>query len=218
MKKILLLLFLSAVTIVAAIRPLTVLETSTDLTARVPGIKDTVYLLGVSSINDGNGGLFYWDATSTATPDGIDTFQLDVGGVGRYLRVTTPGGSGGSGGSSGGAITLDDLYLRNPDTGNYIHLYITGSDTDPTFLVANGGSGGTTNNYLAIWITNTAAGGYVKMYVPGGSDTDPTVYVENGGSGSTNNFTSFKLRNQTTSTAITIGMTGTSADPTITLQ
>lgn len=218
MKKTLLLLLLSAVTIVAAIRPLTVLETSADLTARVPGIKDTVYLLGVSSINDGDGGLFYWDSTSTATPDGTDVFQLAVGGVGRYIRVSTPGGSSGGGGGSSGSITLDDLYLRNPDTGNYIHLYITGADSNPTFNTVSGGSGGTTNNYLAIWITNTAAGGYMKMYVNGGADNDPSIYIENGGSGSTNNFTSFKLNNQTTATAISLLVTGTATDPVITLQ
>ena len=216
MKRILIALLLSAVAVVGAIRPLAVLEVATDLTARLPGQKDTVYLLGVSSINDGNGGLFYWDPLSTDTPDGVDVFQLDAGGVGRYKRVNTPGGGGGSGGSS--TITLDDLYLRNPDTGNYIHFYITGSDADPTFTLASGGSGGTTNNYLSIWLTNTTAGGWTKLYVNGGLDTDPEVRIADGGSGGTNNFTSFKLRNQTTTTAITISASGSASDPTITLQ
>jgi len=217
MKRILIFL-LSAVAVVGAIRPLAVLEVATDLTARLPGQRDTVYLLGVSSINDGNGGLFYWDPTSTDTPDGVDTFQLDAGGVGRYKRVNTPGGGSGGGGGSSSTITLDDLYLRNPDTGNYIHFYITGSDGDPTFTLASGGSGGTTNNYLAIWLTNTTTGTWTKFYVNGGTDTDPDVRFADGGSGGTNNFTSFKLRNQTTTTAITISASGSATDPTITLQ
>lgn len=219
MKKLLLLLaFISAVTW-AAVRPTYVVETAADMTSRLPGTYDTVFLLGVSSINDGDGGMFYWDATSTTTPDGVDVFQRDGGGTGRWKRVNTPGGGSGSGGGGSSTITLTDLYLKNPDTGNYIHIYITGSDTDPTLQFGSGGSGGTTNNYSNLWLTNTTAGGYIHMYVEGGLDTDPRVNLGDGGStGGTNNFTSFKLVNQTTSTAISLIASGSASDPTLTLQ
>jgi len=218
MKKILLFLFISAVAVVAAIRPLTVLETSADLTARLPGTKDTVYLLGVSSINDGNGGIFYWDPASTTTPDGVDVFQLDAGGTGRYIRVVTPGGTGG-GSATSSALTLTDLYLLNPSTGNYIHVYINGIDGNPTINATAGSTGGTTNNYSAIWLTNSASGGWTKLYVNGGADNNPQIQLSNGGSlGGTNNFYPFKLVNQSTTTQLTLGAIGSAATPTIQIQ
>lgn len=45
-----------------------------------------VQVLGRAAIGDGGGGFFYWDASSTATPDGGTIFASDEGGVGRWIR------------------------------------------------------------------------------------------------------------------------------------
>lgn len=219
MKKLLILAILISAVTWAAVRPTTVVEIAADMTSRLPGTYDTVFLLGVSSINDGNGGMFYWDAASTTAPDGLDVFQRDAGGTGRWKRIITPGGGGGSDGGGMGAMTLDDLYLLNPSTGNYIHFYITGADLSPVLHADSGGSGGTTNNYAAIWVTNSVAGGWTKIYINGGLDTNPQIYLSNGGStGGTNNFYPFKLNNQTTTTSLTLEAIGLAASPSIQIQ
>ena len=55
-------------------------------------------LEGGSTINDGGGGLFYWNATSTATDDGgISTIKpTAAGATGRYIRLTVPAGTAGT--------------------------------------------------------------------------------------------------------------------------
>jgi len=50
--------------------------------------------LGFAVVNgitagDGDGGIFYWNAASTATPDGENIFQLNGGGTGRWIRSST---------------------------------------------------------------------------------------------------------------------------------
>lgn len=42
---------------------------------------------GGSSVNDGIGGLFYWNASSTATDDGQNVLKLAASATGRYIRL-----------------------------------------------------------------------------------------------------------------------------------
>ena len=53
---------------------------------------------GGSTVNDGGGGLFYWNASSTATDDGgISTITpTGAGATGRYIRLTSPAGTAGT--------------------------------------------------------------------------------------------------------------------------
>ena len=44
-------------------------------------------VLGYSQVNDGGGGLFLWDAASTAAPDGGTVFQSGRKPTGRWLRL-----------------------------------------------------------------------------------------------------------------------------------
>ena len=55
-------------------------------------------LEGGATINDGAGGFFYWNASSTAADDGgISTIKpTAAGSSGRYLRLTNPAGIAGS--------------------------------------------------------------------------------------------------------------------------
>ena len=63
---------------------------ATQMTAYpIPTIKArlTATLGGVAALNDGTGGIFYFDIASVAAPDGVNVFAPDVG-AGRWLRLT----------------------------------------------------------------------------------------------------------------------------------
>ena len=53
----------------------------------------TVELQGIMTADDGQGGVFRWSQTSTATDDNADVIAPN-GPQGRWLRVVTPGSSG----------------------------------------------------------------------------------------------------------------------------
>jgi hypothetical protein len=57
------------------------------LTADVPGAGDRRLVEGFYAAGDGGGGIFEWDATSTATADGGLILAPDAGGTGRWKRV-----------------------------------------------------------------------------------------------------------------------------------
>lgn len=60
--------------------------TLSDLSQQA-GTPDTiVQVLGGTSFNDGNGGPYFWDSTSTATPDGMLIVQVTGVNPGRWMR------------------------------------------------------------------------------------------------------------------------------------
>lgn len=64
-------------------------DTFTDLRLTTGDTSSSVTVLGASTINDGNGGRFYYDATSTATDDGLNIIQpTPITGAGRWIRST----------------------------------------------------------------------------------------------------------------------------------
>ena len=70
--------------------PTTYVDTIAALVALVKGTLmngQTCRVLGYYSANDGGGGDFYWDSTSTTTVDTGTCFQAAAGGTGRWLRV-----------------------------------------------------------------------------------------------------------------------------------
>jgi hypothetical protein len=72
-------------------RPISVSLTIAALLARpVPRATLVALVLGYNAVNDGGGGLFYWDAQSTATANGGTVFKSNnsrLGAAGRWLRL-----------------------------------------------------------------------------------------------------------------------------------
>lgn len=69
--------------------PLQYFQTAAEMTALpIVGLADhfPAILAGVSSINDGLGGIFYFDITSALAPNGTTVFAPDVG-SGRWLKL-----------------------------------------------------------------------------------------------------------------------------------
>src|ERR1700748_289414 len=63
------------------------LSTLTNLRAEIPQTNEMVTLLGLNSLNDGNGGTYYWNSTSTATDDGFITVAVTGISTGRWIRL-----------------------------------------------------------------------------------------------------------------------------------
>lgn len=63
-----------------------VFDTVADLMAQKGTPTTTVYVSGQTTINDGNGGNYMWDDTSTATHDGFKIVQVPTIVTGRWLR------------------------------------------------------------------------------------------------------------------------------------
>ena len=83
-------------------------STANDLRV-FPGISGmSVLLFGIESVDDGLGGEFIWNATSTGPDDNLDTIMPYGLTKGAWVRLTTPGGGGG-----GGPVTFaTDLPFR----------------------------------------------------------------------------------------------------------
>ncbi|WP_449220390.1 hypothetical protein [Tistrella mobilis] len=64
-----------------------VVDTLADLLAIPAGSRGPAQILGRNVVNDGGGGVFQWDAASTATPDRGTVFQPTAGGTGRWIRI-----------------------------------------------------------------------------------------------------------------------------------
>jgi len=61
--------------------------TLTDLAGQVGTSNSIANVLGGSVFNDGGGGTYYWDDTSTATPDGVKIVQVSGITTGRWMRA-----------------------------------------------------------------------------------------------------------------------------------
>lgn len=61
-------------------------DTITDLTTQVGTPGATVMVSGATAFNDGGGGPYFWDSTSTATPNSTDTIQVTGITTGRWMR------------------------------------------------------------------------------------------------------------------------------------
>lgn len=57
-----------------------------DLRAQKGTTTTQVYLLGLTSMNDGNGGVFIWNDTSTVADDGMNTIAVTGVSTGRWVR------------------------------------------------------------------------------------------------------------------------------------
>lgn len=141
---------------------------------------------GGALINDGNGGIFYWSATSTATDDGKTVIQpTAVVGVnpGRYLRQTNLYGTAGTFNLTvTGCTTAPTVVATYVQNGNQVTLSIadtgnlTSNSTGFGFSgMANGLQGATqqANSPLIAAVDNSALGQSAYFIVPtviGGSN------------------------------------------------
>jgi hypothetical protein len=108
-----------------------------------------VAIEGATSITDGLGGLFYWNATSTAADDGKNTIEPNAApATGRYLRLQLGAGSG-SGtltgtGFSGSAPTFTYVYKQQNGVVSLIITGNTGTSNANTFTMTGllSGAGG----------------------------------------------------------------------------
>lgn len=87
---------------------LVALSTVTDLRTFPPQTSQMVQLLGLTTLADGNGGNYYWSATSTATDDGFITVQVTGITTGRWLRIGNSNTLKGS--ASFSAVALQSTY------------------------------------------------------------------------------------------------------------
>lgn len=66
-------------------------NTNADMTALIKGKLSTNNVIATSggeSIGDGEDGIYYWDASSTATANASTVFAADEGGVGRFIKLS----------------------------------------------------------------------------------------------------------------------------------
>lgn len=68
---------------------ITKIDTFDELRSRVGNLNATIEVLGRTNINDGVGGVFYWDITSTESDDDLNIIQVDNIAEGRWIRLTT---------------------------------------------------------------------------------------------------------------------------------
>lgn len=61
-------------------------STITDLRAQAGTDKVIVTLSGLSTMNDKNGGIYQWDASSTATDDGLLVIKVSNVATGRWIK------------------------------------------------------------------------------------------------------------------------------------
>lgn len=61
--------------------------TRADLKLQIGMNNTQVFLNGLLSLNDGNGGTYMWSSTSTATDDGFTVISVTNVGTGRWLRL-----------------------------------------------------------------------------------------------------------------------------------
>jgi len=88
------------------------LSTVSDLRLQTPQNSQMVQLLGLTSINDTNGGTYYWNSASTASDNGFITIQVTGISTGRWVRL-------GNGNTIKGTATFSGVSLTTSYTVPY---------------------------------------------------------------------------------------------------
>lgn len=147
---------------------------------------------GGTIINDGGGGLFYWNATSTAVDDGINTIKpTAAGATGRYLRLTVPSGTSGSftqtltGCTTSPIVTVNYSLSGGPSNGVVTFDLVGNSGTsNSTSFGLNGwasGLRGTNNSVITPLFSATDNGSAVAAYmtIPNAIGGNPIIVINN---------------------------------------
>lgn len=152
-----------------------------------------VRVFGQSTVGDSGGGVFYWNATSTAADDGVDTIKpTSVGGVGRWLRMPPSAGLSGAsinlyvdtGGSDGGGANscqTPATPCQSPQAAiNWAYRLDTGGATVFIHLAAG-------ESWTGNWIFNgpLRGGSNATLFSASYYWGQPQIILSGGGSGST---------------------------------
>lgn len=100
-----------------------VFDTIADLTLQKGTPTTSVMVLGASTVNDGNGGIYLWDNSSIATADGSRIIAVSGVTTGRWIRSRN--NNYGTGQVSFPGITLQTRYTRTHNqsfTPTQIHI------------------------------------------------------------------------------------------------
>lgn len=87
-------------------------NTLTDLRGSAGTANVLSTINGLSSVGDGNGGTYMWNAASTATDDGFITIQVTGVSTGRWIRI-------GNGNTIKGTYTFSGITLQTAYTVSY---------------------------------------------------------------------------------------------------
>lgn len=88
-------------------------DTLADLRAQKGTATTNVYLLGLSTMNDGNGGVFLWNDTSIVADDGMNTIAVTGVPVGRWVRSKNSNHTSATASFSGLALTSSYVVNHN---------------------------------------------------------------------------------------------------------
>jgi len=129
--------------------------TVADMRLQGGTVKVQVLLLGLANSDDDNGGIYRWDANSTATDDGFRVIKVTNITTGRWMRV-------GNGNTIKGTTTFSGTLLTTAYTVNYV---IGGVTTVLPFVPAQIFIQARTQGAAQpSWITNITNSGFTINY------------------------------------------------------
>lgn len=151
------------------------------------GVTGTVvHVLGQSTVGDSGNGLFYWNATSTAADDGVNTIKpTSVSGAGRWLRTASPAPN-----LNGLTISPSSVTLSVTSGGNNSGNCVSAACATPAYAIEQAGNflmlgqslnivlgpgnfacPGSISGQLTINLGNQISGTYVNFYGAGATST-----------------------------------------------
>lgn len=134
-----------------------VFGTLTDLRSNAGTDGLVVYLAALTVLGDGNGGDYYWSATSTATDDGFQTVQVTGLSTGRWLRMKNANYASGSQVLSGNA--LQTAYVINHGLGvvpTKVFIQATTANAAVISWVSNKTTTSFTVNFASVPVVGTS--------------------------------------------------------------
>lgn len=125
-------------------------DTIVDLRLQGADDKTIVSVSGLTTPNDKNGGNYYWNATSTATDDGISIIKVTAITTGRWMRMTNDN-------TIKGAVTLSGTVLQTA----YPIAYGQTLPFTPAMIIVQAYSA---NAAVPSWITNVTTTGFTVNF------------------------------------------------------
>lgn len=154
MKKLLLIFALSAVSILvkAQLSPVAskAFGTITDLRAQKGAENVQVLLQGLITIADQNGGIYYWNATSTDADDGFLTVKVTSVDIGRWKRMVNAN-------TIKGVKTLSGTILQTA----YPITFDNALPSAPAMVIIQAYSA---NAAVPSWVSNVTTTGFVANF------------------------------------------------------
>lgn len=131
-------------------------DTLADLRLQTGMANVQVLLMGLSSLTDGNGGMYRWDSTSTEADDGFTIVQVTGTTTGRWKRVANSNTVKGTNTLSG--AVLQTAYVINhglPFTPLQVYIQARSSNAAVPSWVSNINATSFTVNFASVPILGT---------------------------------------------------------------